>query len=135
MGIDRDTVPTQARPRVEGHEAIGLTGRRPHDFPDVEAQLVAHQGYFVDQSDVDRAERIFQELDYFGRGRARHRHRLIDNGPVKGDGDFQTVGCHAADDFRRCAHGEVRPARVDAFWRKGHEKVATDFRVVPAETR
>ncbi len=60
--------------RIEGHEAERLGLRRLDDLPDVDVHLVAHQRDFVDQSDVDCAKRVFEQLDHFRNARGADRH-------------------------------------------------------------
>ena len=66
MGVDRDTVTAQAGTGVEGHKAERFGSGGVDYFPNVEIQAVAHEGNFVDQTDINRAEGVFQQLDHFG---------------------------------------------------------------------
>ena len=115
VGVDGDAVAAQAGAGVERHETVGLGGGRADDFPHVQAQLVAHEGDLVDQADVHGAEGVFQQFHHFGGGSAGDGHRLVNDGAVQGQGDFQAVGGDAADDFGGVEHVVIDPAGVDTL--------------------
>jgi hypothetical protein len=60
--VDGNAVAAEARSRVEGHKAERLGGGVVDDLPDVDPDAVAHQCHFVHQTNVDHAERVFEEL-------------------------------------------------------------------------
>src|SRR5207247_3403859 len=47
--VDRDAVAAEAGPRMKRPEPERLGSRSLHDFPDVDAELVAHQRDLVDE--------------------------------------------------------------------------------------
>src|SRR5258708_37649586 len=60
--IERNAVSADARSRRELHEPERLRRRGIDHFPNVDAQLVAHDRHFVHQSDVDGPERVLEQL-------------------------------------------------------------------------
>ena len=63
--VDRDAMAAETGARIERHEAerLGL-GRLDH-LPDIDPHLVVKHFQFVDQSNVDRSIRVFQNLAGF----------------------------------------------------------------------
>src|SRR5262245_15711115 len=119
--VERDAMTTYARPWIERHEAERLGRGRRDNFPGVDAERVAEARQFVHQTDVDRAERVFEQLACFGDARGAHRIHLVDDRAVNGRGDFGADFAHAADDFGDGFRVEFLVAGVDAFWRECQE--------------
>ena len=69
-GIERDAVAAQPRSRVERHEAERLGLRRLDHLPDIDTHPAERHLQLVDESDVDRAEDVLEEL-----ARLRHARR------------------------------------------------------------
>ena len=113
--VDRNAVPPEARAGIEGHEAERLGRRGSNHFPHVDAQPVAHERDLVHEADVDRAERVLEQLDHLGDFGRAHRHDSLDRRGVQRAGQFRRLRVHAADDFGHVARIECVVARVDAF--------------------
>src|SRR5262249_21915545 len=77
-GIDWYAVPAQPGAGVERHESEGLGSRGFDDLPDIDSHAIAHQGHLVNQSDVDHAEGIFEQLYHFRHGRGTDRHDRLE---------------------------------------------------------
>ena len=101
--VDRDAVAPETGARVEGHEPERLRLGRVHHFPDVDAQRLAHQRELVDESDVDRPERVLEELHHLGDAWRADRNDRLDRSLIERLGQAGTGRGHAADDFRDVA--------------------------------
>ena len=96
--IDRDAMPAQPRPGIEGLEAEGLGLRRVDDFPDVDAHPVETDLEFVDQRDVDAAEDVLEQLRRLGRA-AEETGTTVCDRLVERHGRLQAGRRVAADDL------------------------------------
>src|SRR5215471_7937499 len=65
-GIDRDAVAAQSGTGVEGMKAKGLGRSRIDDLPDVQAHAQTQQLQLVDQSNVDAAVNVLEQLGHLG---------------------------------------------------------------------
>ena len=126
-GIHRDTVPAQARPRIEGHVAEGLGGGGVDHLPDVDAHGVVDQLQLVHEGDVHRAEDVLGQLDGLGGGGAGDRHHPGDHGLVEGDGQGPGVGVVGTHHLGDGPGAKVRIAGVLALGREGQEDLAPDL--------
>src|ERR1039458_6711207 len=97
--INRDAMPAQARPRIEGHKAerLGLCG--VDDLPDVDAHGAIDHLEFVHESDVHAAEGVFEQLRRLGGATGRHGHDRLDRHGVKSNGLFQASRRVAANNL------------------------------------
>ena len=77
VGVDRDAVAADARPRREAHEAERLGRRGVDDLPHVEAHPLAEEGELVDERDVDVAEHVLEELGQLGGVRGRQLEDVV----------------------------------------------------------
>ena len=121
--VDRDAVAAQPGARVEGHEAERLGFRGVDDFPDVDAERVAHQRDLVDEPDVDRAERVLEQLHHLGDTRRADGDDRVDRRPVERGSQRAADGRGPADDLWHIASIERAVARVDPLGRKGKEEI------------
>ena len=125
--IERDAVATDAGSGIEGHETEGFAGGGLDDLPDIEPEPVAHQGGFIGEGDVDRAEGILVEFDHlgdFGRGDGDDGlNRLL----VEITGKLGRFGIEATDDLGCVGDAVLRIAGVDPLGREGEEKVFSDL--------
>jgi len=90
------------------------------------SRLCAIVGQLVYQTDVDRAECVFQEFDEFGLGRRADANHLIEHRAVDGFGAVPTGLGHAAEDFRDVGWPVGLVSWIDAFRREGDEDVVAD---------
>src|SRR5437762_43554 len=95
--IGRQTMPTQPRPRVERHEAERLRGGGADHLPHRDAEAAAHDRELVHQGDVDRAERVLEELDHLSRLRPGHRNDLTCDARVERRRELAARGRETAD--------------------------------------
>src|SRR5688572_13978052 len=98
--VDGNAVAPEAGTRIERHEAKWLRGCGLYDFPDTDAQPIAHHGQLVDHADVHGAERVLEQLHhlrYFGR---THFHHGVDGRTVQRCGEPRAIGREAADHLR-----------------------------------
>ena len=72
--VDRNAVAAEARARVERHEAERLGRRRVDDLPHVDAEPSHISAISLTSADVDRAERVLEQLDHLGDLRRADRH-------------------------------------------------------------
>ena len=133
--IDRNAVAAEAGARIEGHEAERLGRRGLDDFPDVEAEPVAHQRDFVDQADVHHPERVLEQLDHLGRLRRADRHDGFDRRAVEQRRQLGGLAADAADHFRHVVRVERRVARIDALRREGEEEIDAGLQPAGLEHR
>ena len=113
----------QAGPRIEGHEAERLGLRGVDDLPDVDIEVAAHQRQLVDEPDVDRAERILQQLHHLRHPRRRDRHHGIDDEAVERGGRLGGAGVDPPDHLRNVARRPLGAARIDPLRREGEAEV------------
>lgn len=113
--VDWDAVAAQARARVERHETEGFRLGGLDGVPDVDIELVGDLCEFVDEADVDRAERVFEELNEFCFGRGVDADDLVEDGRVESFRAVATLGGDAAEDFRNVRRAVLLVARVDAL--------------------
>src|SRR5207249_8317799 len=134
-GIDWNAMASEARTRIEGHEAERLRGRRIYDLPDLDSQLVAHDGDLIDESDIHRPEGVFQELYHLGAlGRTDGNHAL-DHLLVEKFRQSGALGGDTPDDFRRVAGIPLRIPRIDSLGREGEIEVSAYLESIVAEFR
>ncbi len=125
--IQRDAVPAEPRPGIEGHEPERLRLRGLDDLPHVDLHALAQEGKFVHEGNVDDAERVLEELRHLRdarRGNAEHlavEHLLVQRG-----GDRGARRSCSADDLRRVLRLVLRVARIYALGRERDEDVAAD---------
>ena len=65
-GVDRNAVPAEPGPWIEGRKAEGLGFRRVDDFPYVDSHAIAEHLELVHKSDVHGAVGVFQNLAGLG---------------------------------------------------------------------
>src|SRR5690606_1218898 len=117
-------VAAQTGSRVERHEPERLGRRRLDDFPHADAEPVAHERQLVDQADVDRPERVLEQLHHLGDpGRADLDDRG-DRGAVELARQPGADGRVAAHHLRHVARVPGLVARIDALGREGQEEIA-----------
>jgi len=66
LGVYRDAMAAESWARIEGDEAEGFCFCGFDDFPNIETEVVAHDGEFVYQPDVDGAVSVFEEFCHLG---------------------------------------------------------------------
>ena len=111
-GIDRDTVPAQSRPWVVRSETERLGRRSINHFKDVDTHAISNDLHFVDQTDIDRAMNVLQQLGHLGGLGGTDRHDPVDGLFIQGNADFQTLRSVTTDHFRNGTSLEVRVARI-----------------------
>ena len=111
------------RSRVERHEAERLGLRRIDNFPDIDVHAVAHQRQLVDEADVHRPERVFEELDHLGNARRTDRHDRVDGRTVERTGELDARRREPADNFRNVVRLKRRVARIDALRGEGEKEI------------
>ena len=121
--VDRDAVTAQAGAGRESHKAERLGRCRVDDLPGVEPELVAHDEHLVDEADVDRPERVLQELHHLGRLRTGDRHERLDGDTVERRRRLDAGRRDAAHHLGRVARRKVVAARVDPLRAERQEKV------------
>ena len=99
--VERNAVSADARARRELHEAERLRRGRVDDLPHVDAELVADDRHLVDEPDVDRAERVLEQLHQLGRFGRRHRDDRVDARSRRAPSRLRCRRRDAADDLRR----------------------------------
>ena len=114
----------EARARIERHEAERLRRGGVDDFPHVDVEAMAHQRDLVDEPDVDRAERVFEQLHHFGDARVADLDHLVDDLPVERRGQVGARLVDSADDFRNILRRVGLVARIDALGRKREIEIA-----------
>jgi len=75
--IKRNTVPPNARPRIEGLETIRLRFRRLDHFPDIDLHLTCKQRKFIDERNVHKPVGVLKNLHHLSRTRRAHRIKLL----------------------------------------------------------
>src|SRR5678815_1723408 len=134
-GIDWDAVTAKTRSRVERHETERLSACGLDDFPDVDIHPVRHQRDFVDQTDVDRAERVLEQLDHLGDLRRADGHNRADDRAVQLLGELGADLVHTANDFRDRPRRVGGIPRINAFGRERQVKVLPRFETTFLERR
>ena len=133
--VDRDAVPAEPRPRIEGHEAerLGL-GRLDH-LPDVDAHGRVDHLELVDEGDVDGPKNVLGDLDRLGRRGRRDRHDAAHHLLVEGARQGERFGVVGADHLWDGRRLEGFVARVLALGREGEEEVGPGLEAAALEDR
>jgi len=108
-------VATETRTGIKRHKPEGLRRRRLNHFPDIDIQEMAHNRQFIDKADVDRAKRVFKKLAEFRRASGRDLNDFFDDQAVNFRRHFETLRCHASDDFGSVVGSIHRISRIDSF--------------------
>ena len=124
-GIDGDAVPSQTRAGVERHEAEWLGGRGVDHLPDIDFDAVTHQRNLVHQSDVDHAERVFQQFDHLGHLRGTHRHHVLERLLVEDSPDLRAGRGAAADYFGDVRGLKLRIAGIHPLRREAQKEIGS----------
>lgn len=114
--IDGDAVTTEPGSRVEGGESEGFGGGGTDDLPNIDAHRIGDRFEFVDETDIDRAIDVFEQLGELGNLGGGDGHDLVESGSVEGVSSVHAGGGVAADDFRDVGGGELRVTGVLALW-------------------
>src|SRR5665647_2053458 len=93
MRIEWNTVSANSGARRELHEAERLRRRGIDDFPDVDTELVADDLHLVHEPDVDRPERVLEQLHQLRRLCARNRNNLFEARRIECRSDFGACRC------------------------------------------
>ena len=97
--IDRDAVPTHARPRLKDVHA-GVTVGKANKFPDVNPLIGANQRQFIRKRDINVAEAVFGQFAHLGgAGVGHHTFAFKEN-------FIQLAGARGAD-WRHAANHAV----------------------------
>src|SRR5215210_4594212 len=115
MRIQWYAMPADSWARSELHKPEWLRCRGVDDFPHVHPEFLADNLHFVDESDVDRAESVLQQLYQLRRFRAGHRYDGVETRRVKRGGNFGARGCNSADHLWRIFDVPPGVARIDAL--------------------
>ena len=118
-------MPAHSRARLEAHEAERLRGRRVDDLPDVDPEPVAELGQLVDESDVDGAKDVLQQLRQLRRLRGRDDDDLVADLAVELAGALCAALRQPSDQLRSRANRVVGAAGVDALRGEGEVEVAS----------
>src|SRR6266849_1316195 len=121
--IDRNAMSAQTRPRLEWHVAEWLRCARVDHFPDIDPETVTDRLKLVDESDVDDPEDVLEELRDLSGSKAGHRHELVDESAVEGDGQVQAIPREPRNDLGSVTYVPRGVSRVDAFGRVADENV------------
>src|SRR5438128_1035318 len=76
--VDGDAVAAQPWAWIERHETERLRLRRVDDLPDVDVHLARHERDLIHQSDIDRPERVFEQLDHLRNARRADLNDALD---------------------------------------------------------
>src|SRR5437762_4238322 len=119
---DGYAVPTNSRAGIVSHESKRLAFRRFDDLPDIDAQPIAQKRHLVDETDVDKAERVldkFCQLSDFGRA---DWHDFVDARCIQKAAKTSRLRRRAADEFGRVLYVELHVAGVDPLRGKDHKE-------------
>ena len=67
MRIQRDAMSTDSGARIKRHIAERFRCGTFNHFPDINIKLLAHQCNLINETDIDRAEGILEQLDHLRR--------------------------------------------------------------------
>ena len=122
--VQRDAVSAQTRSRIERLEAVGLGLSRVHNLPHADAHFVAEHGQLVDQTDVDVAVGVFENLLHLGDRRAGYLIDLaVQHRAVHGGDDLGGVLADGADNLRGVLGLIDQVAWIDALRREAKVEV------------
>jgi len=122
--VQRDAVSAQTRSRIERLEAVGLGLSCVHNLPHADAHFVAEHGQLVDQTDVDVAVSVFENLLHLGNRRAGYLIDLaVQHRAVHGGDDLGGVLADGADNLRGVLGLIDQVAWIDALRREAEVEV------------
>ena len=130
-GVDGKAVAPDARARCELHEAERLGVGGLDDVPDVDAEAVGVDGQFVDERDVDVAERVLEQLGQLGLSGPSDGDGLVDELIEEPLHPFERRGVDARHDLGGVLEGVGDVAGVDAFGAVAEMEVGTDGQAGP----
>src|SRR5262249_12386796 len=113
--IDRNTVTSQSRTRIEWNEAEGFSCSRVDHLVDIHSEYVTHQCQFIYHPDVDAAECVFKELNHLRAFGARNGNDSLNELRIEDARYLGALCCYAADDFWSIAGVKDCIARIDSF--------------------
>ena len=122
-GIDRNTMATEAWPRIEWHVTERLGGCRIDYVPYVDAHRGVNNFQFIHQGDVDRPKDILGQLDGFRGLQAGNRNHLGKHLPIEKGRQAGCLRTVAADHLGDGGRGELVVAGILALRRIGEEKI------------
>src|SRR5262249_2559973 len=122
--VDRNAVPAQPRPRIEGLEAERLRLGGFDHFPHVDAHGLENHLQLIHKCDVHGAISVFQDFASFRYAGAAYRDDAFNDRLIQRHGQFAADGVHTADDLRNVASRVDGVAGVFAFGAEGQEEIA-----------
>ena len=111
-------MPTHARTRVEGHEAVRLCLRRFDHLPHINAHLARQEVELVHQGDVHEAEDVLEEFSHLRYSRRRDGVHAPEVGLVERSRPFRGLQIDATHNLRDIGELVLFIARVDALGRE-----------------
>src|ERR1700679_1657202 len=112
-----------AGPGIERTEAKWLGGRTPDRIPQIYAKLTAEDSHLVDQSDVDVAIGVLQQLGHFRFTGGFGLDHLIADLAVELNGDLGALSGITANHLRRVAQTVGTVSGVDTLGREGQVEI------------
>ncbi len=114
---------TQAGSGIEGMKAERLGGSGFDDFPNIQIHAQAEHLKLVDQSDVDAAVNILQQLGHLGRGGRGDGNGAMEDRTVESASQLRGLRIQSANDLGNVAAGNRGVARIFAFGRKSRKEL------------
>src|SRR6476661_3714566 len=76
-----------------------LRARRLDHFPHIDVHPIAHQRELVDETDIDRPKRVFEQLHHLCDSGRAHRHDCLDGRSVERGGELRARRRETAHDL------------------------------------
>jgi hypothetical protein len=125
LRVNGYAVAAQAGSGVKGYITKGLGSRCLNYLPDVDVQFIAYDCDLINQSNVDAAEGVFQQLGHLCALGGGHRHNLINYLCIERARYFGALLGEAAYDLRRIVNAIIFISRVNALRGEGQVEIFT----------
>src|SRR5690625_4086726 len=114
--VNRPTVSTNARPRVESLETEWLCFSSVNDLPNIDAQFVARFSHFIDEADVSVTVTAFKQLGSFRFLSPFHFDDLLNKCSVEFHCAVSRESCNATNNFRGVLETVDRVPWINPLW-------------------
>src|SRR5690625_2373727 len=114
--VDRNTVSSNARPRVESLEAEWLCSSSVNDFPNIDAQFMAKFSHFIDEADVNVTVSVLKQLGSFRFLSPFHFDDLLNKFSVEFHCAVSRESCNAIKNFRCVLETVDRVPWINPLW-------------------